>query len=428
VRSLVASFLAILGTADARQSPDAHRESGVATHAASSAVAGPVQGSSRSLNVLDHGVVGDGVTDDAPAIRRIFQNASGRSILFPGNHIYLIGSNVEPRVQGIGRYPAMDDAGFIISNQSGFRVTATGAVFRVSGKIPLTVTVLIERGRNWAWQGGTFVGDRTGLQPGQENAAIGLINNNRFRVSGVRAKGFGGNGAAFVGDWNVAGQLSDLHLDGVGICFDFAFSKQLTVRNVVALGAGATGATSGPGQVGNKCYSEINDGFYKTYNRTGVAYSETDTVTLENVDASNFNTGVAISSGKHFRFTNLSLHDNPGTASRNIPGLGYYFYCTRGGAFGSSGSPVSDVTIAGGKVARNGTAHKGAGLLIESCPSSGGKSVADLTASGVTFDDNADTAIQVKGSAISGLHIEGNSYRGARQKIAVSDAAKALAR
>jgi hypothetical protein len=377
------------------------------------------------MNALQHGVVGDGVTDDGPAIRSLFANVTGKTIFFPPNRTYLINTNVPPKVATVGLYPAMDNAGFIISNQSNFHVIANGATFKVTSAIPLTVTALIERGRDWTWIGGTFVGNRTGLKPDQENAAIAIINNVRFRVTGIRATGFGGNGAAFVGDWNIAGELSNLHLDGVGICFDLAFSKQLSIRNVVAVGADTNGAR-GAGHVGNKCYSEVNDTYYAKHNHTGVRYSQTDTVSLENLDASNFNTGVAVSAGRHYRFTNVRLHDNPGTPSRNIPGLGYYFYYTKGGPFTSAGSPVTDVRISGGEVANNGAANRGTGLLVEAPVVAGGDVLSGFTVSGVRFQNNAGTGIAIKGSAVATVGLTGNSYSGPRQTTNVDPNAARL--
>lgn len=371
------------------------------------------------VNALDHGVIGDGVTDDGPAIRSLFANATGKTILFPAGRTYLIATSVSPAVPTVGVYPAMDNAGFIISRQSNFHVLANGATFTTGAAIPLTVTALIERGRNWSWDGGTFVGNRSGLKPGEENAAFAIINNVGFRISGIKTTGFGGNGAAFVGDWNVSGTLANLRLDVVGICFDLAFSKQLSIRDVTAAGADTNGASGGRGQVGDKCYSEVNDAYYASYNFTGVQYRETDGVTIENLDARNFNTAVAVSAGKHYRFTNVELHDNPGTGARNIPGLGYYFFYTSDGPFKSAGSAVTDVTISGGHVYGNGTGFRGAGLLIEGPTAAGGEALSGFSVTGVAFQDNAGTGVAMKGR-VANVRLTGNSYSGRDQKTSVS--------
>lgn len=309
------------------------------------------------INVLDHGVKGVGCAhDDAPAIRSIFSGAIERKIVFfPPNRIYCIKTNIE------AGYPAFNRSGIIVSQKSNFHVIAKGAYFKTDGSIPLTTAFTFDRVSNWSWKGGAFVGDRSGLPATAENVAIALVNVQRFRISDILFTGYGGLGAAFAGDWIVSGELSRLAMRGVGICFDFAFLKDVTIKDVVAKGADTQGR-AGPRQMGEKCFSNIHDGPLASHNYTGIHIPQTDNVTLENLDISNFRTGISVSSGMNYRFIKNKIHNNHGDKT---PGIGYYFHYTRGGIFSSVGYPVKKVDIFGGSIINNGSKSKGFGLLID---------------------------------------------------------------
>ncbi len=354
----------------------------------------------RQINVLDHGVMGIGCAhDDGPAIRTIFSgNIAGRTILFPPNRRYCFKTNVAPG------YPAFNRTGTLVSRKAKFKVVASGATFIVDDAIPLTTTFTFDRTTNWSWQGGSFVGNRKGLAPTSENVAIALANVQRFRISDAAFTGYGGLGAAIAGDWIVAGEFTRLKMKGVGICFDVAFLKNVTVRNVVALGADGKGQ-SGPGQMGEKCFSTIQDGQLASYNRTGLAIRQTENVTVENLEASNFRTGVAIASGQKYRFINNNIHDNPGGIT---PGLGYYFYYINGGNFSSVGAPVSNVKIIGGKIANNGSASNGFGVLVDVESITNGDKMQDFTITSVTFSNRVN--IRKRGARGGSIQMKSNSF------------------
>lgn len=203
------------------------------------------------FNVLDFGIKGDGVTDDAPKMRALC--GSNRTLLFPSGHTYYLATTVA------SNYPAYANAAFLCSQATNFHVVAKGAVFKIDPAIALSQAVLIDRGMHWTWDGGTIIHNRAGLTPTQENVGFGLVNNVDFRVSGVHfASGLGGLGGALVGDYNINGRISGIQMDGVGIGVDMAFSKNMLFEGIHATGAD-NGGLSDVNHVGDKFWSNIYD-------------------------------------------------------------------------------------------------------------------------------------------------------------------------
>src|SRR5205085_7749886 len=118
---------------------------------------------------------------------------------------------------------------------------------------------------------------------------------------------WGGNGAIAYGDWLVDGIIENINAEAVGNCFDFAFLKRVTISNVRAVGADNDGKQKIQ-HAGQKCISNVFDVRNANQNATGVPYSDTDDVTVHNVDASNFNTGWVLASGKNFNFSGNRWH------------------------------------------------------------------------------------------------------------------------
>jgi hypothetical protein len=363
---------------------------------------------SEIISVLEKGVVCDGVTDDAPALRSLFKSVSNSTIVFPSGKNCLLGTTVAPG------YPASDNAAVLISRQANFHIIATGTTFTTSNAIPLSQAILIDRGTHWTWDGGVFVGSRVGLAPLQENVGIGLFNNVDFRVSGVEFKwGYGGAGAPFCGDWNVDGTINDIVMNGVGIGFDTAFSKNLIINNIHATGADTNGA-SGTGQVGTKFFSNIYDTPSASVNYTGYMFTDTDGVTLKNSDFSNFETGVALASGAHFRFIHNNSHDNPGQNSAK--GIGYYIYYNNGGVATSIGHPVKDVVIDGGIIANNGGAIPGYGVVVVASTIRNSDVIDGILIQNSIFDNNKATAIGADSAVgINHFVVRMNTYKGVNQ-------------
>jgi len=97
-----------------------------------------------AVDVRTFGATGDGVTDDAPAIRKALESAT--AVHVPAG-TYLLGSYFSPRFTEI-------DADFVFRLRAGQKITAApGAVFKMAdGVIP---------GSSAAWGGNVFLADRT---------------------------------------------------------------------------------------------------------------------------------------------------------------------------------------------------------------------------------------------------------------------------
>jgi hypothetical protein len=112
---------------------DADAETARTTLGVSPAAAPPT---SIVLNVLDHGVVGDGITEDTDAINDLIAGNEGAFIYFPGDHVYLhrgIVVGVQVTLEfGPG---ASIIAGFFVPDltPSGAALTLTAAGTKVTG-------------------------------------------------------------------------------------------------------------------------------------------------------------------------------------------------------------------------------------------------------------------------------------------------------
>lgn len=111
--------------------------------ASASASAPGASGAAQGVDVRTFGASGDGVTDDAPAIRRAL--ASADAVHIPAG-TYLLGSYATPRTTLI-------DADFVFSLRDGQTITADpGAVFKMAdGSIT---------GSSAAWGGNVFLADK----------------------------------------------------------------------------------------------------------------------------------------------------------------------------------------------------------------------------------------------------------------------------
>ena len=351
----------------------------------------------ETVNVLSHGVRAVGCpNDDAPALRAIFTAARpGQVILFPAGHTYCLGSTVAPL-----DYRATDPAALMLANKADLRIEAEGARFVVAPGAAFSSAVMIAQSRNIVWHGGEIIGNRTGLRANQENVGLTLINLVDFRVSHLRFAGFDTLGAAVAGDWLVRGRLTDLRMDGVGLCFDLAFLHTVHVARVSA--RGSDGA-NGPGQT---CFSDIHDRAFLGHNRTGIRYDASQNVHVEQLDARHFNTGVAISSGRGWRFDDVSLSQMRGHGG--AAALGVYLVRRAEGPFANGAQELADVTIRRGSVRDLSSGAGAYGVLIE-----GGAGIGRVDIAGVEFGAMSGPAIDARG-ALAGLqlHLGGNHAGG----------------
>lgn len=310
----------------------------------------------RRISVAWWGAV-PGVPDAAPALRAAFASGDDRTIVIPPGD-YRLASTVP------SSYPAIDPAAVLVRGRKGLDVSAKGARLVVAPAIALSEAVLLDRDDDITWTGGTVVGNRSGLGVAAENAGFGVMNVRRFTIRDVSFETFGGNGAGIVGNWMVDGLFQDLQMHGVGICLDVAYVHDVTVDRLHATGADAAGQ-AGPGHVGMKCLSNVHDtNVGADRNATGLPLDDTDGLTLTRSDIANFDTGVALASGRRITIVGNTIHDNPGHGSTK--GLGVYIYTITDGAAGyrSVDFPVRDVCVADNSFVRNGAKSGGYGVLI----------------------------------------------------------------
>lgn len=193
--------------------------------------------------------------------------------------------------------------------------------------------LLISKNTNFKMLGGVFPGNTIAV-------GITLFNNVGFEIDGQTFTGDWSGGAAFDGDYNVNGTISNIQAQNVTSCFDFAFLLNVSIENVFATGKNGASA-------GDKCFSNIIDPPSVGYNTTGFTINDSSYVSLSGFNVSNFNNGYAIASGTNWILTNNFWHNNVGSAG----GLWYY---NNGGTFTSVGHPASNVVISGDRYDTNG--------------------------------------------------------------------------
>lgn len=375
---------------------------------------------SETVHVLDYGVKCDGVTDDAPALRTLFQDATGKRIVFPSGQTCRSASFVSPGYPG-------NQAAIFITGQSDFHVDARGVTFSSGVSPQPTSAVHMDRSSRWSWIGGRFVGNRAGLVPAHENAAFAITSNVDWRAADFSLTGYGGTGAGFVGGWNVNGRIEGVRMDGVGLGFDLAWAKNLVIDRVTAVGADHAGLTSA-GHVGAKFFSNVEDRTISGgFNYTGVNFDDTDGVTITNSDVSNFTTGVYLASGKNYRIAGNHFHDNPGFATAK--GVGIYVDYVTNVTYTSEGYPVSNVTVTGNTFRNNGSAVPGFAVLLSGSSVKSPDVISGITIDANVFDNNASTAIFTDTPASFSNVFVGptNLFKGAAQTTRMNAATTTLA-
>lgn len=339
---------------------------------------------SETLNVLDYGVKCDGVTDDAPAIRIIFQNATGKRILFPSGRTCRISSFVNPGYPG-------NQAAIFVTGQTDFTVDARNVTFASGPSSEPKSAVHMDRSQRWTWIGGQFVGNRQGLVPAHENAAFALTSNVEWRVTDFSLTGYGGTGAGFVGGWNVNGRVENGVMSGVGLGFDLAWAKNLVIDKITAIGADHDNLAT-PGHVGAKFFSNVEDRQISAgFNYTGINFDSTDGVFITNSDISNFTTGVYMASGRNYQIKGNLFHDNPGFGSaKGVPIFVDYIV---NATYTSQGYPAANISITGNTFRNNGSVVPGFAVLLAGANVISPDVISGITIDNNVFDNNASTAI-----------------------------------
>lgn len=367
----------------------------------------------ETTNVIDLGADPSGVRDSAPAFRSAV--GSSRHIVVPPG-TYRFSSTVAAPCC------AFDPPAVLVQGKSNFEIDGYGATIVIDPVIALSTAFHFDKDTGFVVRGLTIAGTRSGLTAGQENTAFGLSSDVDFTIADIRApSGFGGNGAVIAGDWLVNGTFSGIRMDGVGHCFDIAYLRGVRVSDITATGADTNGA-SGSGQVGQTCFSVIEDPPNVSQNNTGVSFTATSNVTVTGVDASNFQTGAYITTGTGYTLVGNRWHDNPGVSS--TPGLGMWI---RNDSSVSSGAPPSNIAVAD-VFSSNGAAVSGYGLYLSAGTASAGDVTTNVNVSGSVFYNNASIGIHADGTAnFSSIDLLGAQFGGAAQTTAVSSNASKIA-
>ncbi len=362
-----------------------------------------------TINVLDYGADPTGVTDSAPAFRSAL--GSNRKIIISSGTYLLNSSQTAP-------YTAFDPPAVLVQSFTNFAIEGYGATIIIGNSIALSSAFHFDKCNNFSLNGITIQGNKTGLTSGQENTALAFTSIVNFKIRDIHTtSGFGGVGAPIVGDWWVNGVFENFVSDTAGIGIDCAYIKHVTFRNVKMIGADYTG-TSGNANIGTTGFSVIVDPVNSGNNFTGVSYTETDDVHVENCEFSFFTEGGSITTGTNYTFSGNNWHDNPGRSGANSIGLLISY------ASNSTGVPVTNVLISD-TFENNGVTQAGTALYFNGSVISNSDVISGIIVTNCKFLNNASTAIDANAvtgylTQFSGIQIYSNLYSGTSQTTNVS--------
>jgi hypothetical protein len=344
-----------------------------------------------------------------PAVRYTFQTVQARA----ANGTTIITNDVfnDPRCPCTSiPYKYVDPPVILFQHLSNFSVDARGATFFIANSISFSTFFMFDGDSNFTFQGGIFIGNRSGLSPKQESSALATHSDVNFALRDVTCAGnWGGISACVNGDWLVNGKFDRFTAPSVGICFDMAFMKQVTFDDFACTGADANG-NAGAGQVGLKAWSVIWDPPAAHDNHTGVSFTETDGVTVTNSSARNFVSGPVVASGTNIFFRGNTWRNNPGL-SPNLSGIGLWITTI------TSGHAPSNIKIQGDKFIGNGTAQAGWGIFVNPTTHD---TITNLSVTGNIFNDNASVGIDTGNpDRVTDVVIEDNICLGANQTTCV---------
>jgi hypothetical protein len=306
-------------------------------------------------------------------------------------------------------YAYLAAPGVYIGNLVNFTLDMRGAIFQMADGVAFSSVLMFDGDSNFNVLGGTMTGNRTGLSATQENAAIAVTSGVNFSFQDQTCGGnWGGVSACFVGDWWVAGSISNLYAPQSGLCSDLAFLHGVTINNAHCVGADVNGG-SGPGYGG---FSIIFDPPAAGDNHTGVAFTDTDGVTISNSSVSNSGWGTIIASGTNYHVTGNVFENNPGFGANQ--GVGVLIINS------ATGHPISSVTVTGNKFNNNGTAAThGQGIDLQT----GADTISNITIAANIFNNNVVTAVDTNGpAALSNIIMQDNTCLGTNQTVCISTA------
>jgi len=359
----------------------------------------------ETFDALDYGADPSGTTDSAAVLRSLA--GSNRAIRIPPGTYLLATTTAAP-------LSAYDSPCVLFSGCSNFSIDARGAVFIVGSGVALSSAFHFNACSNFTVIGGIIQGTRSGLSATQENVALTCSSVVDFHFSDMLFTGnFGGSGSGIAGDWLVNGVFENIYMPVAGNAVDVAYLKNVTFRNLYGFGADTNGA-SGTGSTGNKGFSIIVDIPNAANNNTGVSYTATDGVTIENCYFTNFNTGGFFSTGKNITIIGGEFSANPGNLTSK--GIGVFLYYQNGGSFSSVGAPVQNLAILGTSINNNGSAVSGYGLFLDASTSSGIDVIQNISVVSCSFDNNTSAGVGCQSiSNLNNIQVIADSFTGANQ-------------
>jgi hypothetical protein len=244
--------------------------------------------------------------DAAPAFRQAL--GSNRTVHVPPGR-YVLGSVVPA--------PCCAFNGPMIfgSSLQSVHFEAYGATLSVAEAQAYSTILHFDRSRKVSLAGGAYIGSRHGMKPDAENVALTFSSVVDLDVRDIEIAGnFGGNGAGVAGDWIVNAHFEDVRMERVGICFDIAFVQDMTINRLTAAGADHAGE-NGRGQAGMKCISNIYDTPNLHNNHSGVAFGNTERLTVSNSTIRNFTFGTSVTTGTDFLFSRNRFEGPSGVMS-----------------------------------------------------------------------------------------------------------------
>lgn len=367
-----------------------------------------LQTNGRPVSVKQFGAKGDGVTDDAPAIRACITACN--SILFPGgaSSLYLLGS------QQASNYAYVEPINVVVRGKSNFEIIGEpGATLVMSNSANLGAQLMFAQCKNFRVSGLTHQGNRTGLNPTLETDAYYFNSCTDFLLENVYLSGdWSGRGCVMAGDWLVRGMVRNVIGDSVGLGIDVAYLYNCTFKDIDLTGTG-NAPGSGVGYIG---ISVIDDHVADSDNTTGVSFTTSQGNNFIDINIANYTTGMSISSGRSYTIRGGHIHNNPGLST--APGIGILiiYYPASAGYLSSVGSPVTTVYIDGVELSGNGSTVAGYGIYIDGSAITNSDLISGILVDGCRFINNRSTGIDINGAAhVASVRVSNCYFNGGLQ-------------
>jgi hypothetical protein len=339
-----------------------------------------------------------GVADSAPAFRACLASNS-IMVVPPGTYNFC--STVSPPAY----LAAYLNPAVLVQSMSNFEIIGYGATINVCNAIAYSTVFQFDQDTSFSFRGFQINPNSAGLTGMQTSTGVSLSNDINFHIEDI-SFGPGLTAQAFYADWIINGSFEHINIVA-GDCVDFAFMLHISFDDW-----NANGGTSG--QV---CFDVVNDVVNAGNNRTGVAYTQTDDITVTRFNITNYNSPIYLTTGRHMKFSHNYIHGNPGGHGGAGVGLGYDIQYINGGSFTSVGVPPFGIVIDGDIIATNGAVNAGEGILIDPSAIVNSDTISDISINNTIFDNNTNTGIAATtATALTNVSFgAGNIFSGASQ-------------